>query len=283
MRKLLLLTLIFALPASGDDRFKDIEIVSQEVAQGVYMLTGSGGNIGVSAGDDGILIIDDQFAPLADRIAAALTAINPKPVKYLLNTHYHGDHIGGNAEFASQATIFAHHNVRLRLAQDSSLTPAHLPVVTYSDGITIHFNGDRLRVVHLPSGHTDGDSLVRFERANVVHMGDLFFKDTFPYVDLKGGGSVEGYLNNVTTALGWMDDDTKVIPGHGGLATKADMQKFQEMLLNSITWARKQPMDASLQQWQAAFPESLHSWSWRFITTERWVTTLYEDKARIHD
>lgn len=283
MRKLILMTLLLSLPLSAEDRFKDVKILSEKVSEGVHMLTGSGGNIGVSAGDDGILIIDDQFAPLAGRIQQALAAIKPGPVNYVLNTHYHGDHTGGNAEFVPPATVFAHHNVRLRLADDDKFSPEHLPVVTFDTGITFHLNDDTIRVIHLPHGHTDGDALVRFEKANVVHMGDLFFNGMFPYVDLKGGGSVEGYLNAVTQALEWMDADTRVIPGHGKLANKADLQKFQKMLLDSIVWAKKQDRDAPLEAWQKAFPASMTSWSWRFITTERWVTTLYEERNRLHD
>ncbi|TKB49008.1 MBL fold metallo-hydrolase [Ferrimonas sediminicola] len=283
MRKLLLMTLLLSMPLNAEDRFKDVRIQSQEVAQGVHMLTGSGGNIGVSAGADGILIIDDQFAPLAGRIQQALAAIKPGPVNYVLNTHYHGDHTGGNAEFAPPATVFAHHNVRLRLAGDDRVNPAQLPLVTFGEGLIFHLNGDTIRVIHLADGHTDGDSLVRFEQANVVHMGDLFFNGMFPFVDLKGGGSVTGYLEAVSEALKWVDADTRVIPGHGELAGRQELLRFQQMLEASILWARKQDREGSLASWQSAFPTELASWSWRFVTTERWVETLYQERDRLDD
>ncbi|TKB58538.1 MBL fold metallo-hydrolase [Ferrimonas aestuarii] len=283
MRLLLLCLSLVLSSAHANDRFKDVVITTEHLGGGIHMLTGSGGNIGVSTGADGLLIIDDQFAPLAERISDTLKTLSPNPVKYVLNTHYHGDHTGGNAHFADTATIFAHDNVRMRLLDDANLTPKHLPVVTYSDGITFHFNDETIRVQHLANGHTDGDSVVRFEKAKVIHMGDLFFNGHFPYVDLDAGGSVTGYLNNVSSIIATLDDQTKIIPGHGKLATLEELKKFQKMLLDSIVWAKKQPKDADVAQWQSAFPASLTEWSWRFITTERWVETLYRDRQRIHD
>ncbi|QIZ75993.1 MBL fold metallo-hydrolase [Ferrimonas lipolytica] len=279
LNKILLLALCFSATVSAD-RFAEVNITATEVAPGIHMLTGAGGNIGVSSGTDGVLIIDDQFAPLAQRIVEALTPLQPdaagKP-KFIINTHHHGDHTGGNGHFAQHGTVFAHHNVLKHLQQDSKVNPSAYPVVTYNDGITFHFNDQDIEVVHLGVGHTDGDSLVWFKQHNVIHMGDLFFKDTFPFVDQAHGGSVRAYINRVDEVLASVDNNTKIIPGHGELANKADLEQFKTMLNQSITWAesmQKQPKAVWLEQ---GLPQHLQSWSWRFITEERWIETLWTE------
>ncbi|QYK00088.1 MBL fold metallo-hydrolase [Shewanella psychrotolerans] len=264
---------------AADDRFANVEIVSQQLSPNTYMFTGSGGNIGVSAGQDGIIIIDNQFAPLAGKISAALNTIQPGLPRYVVNTHYHGDHTGGNNSFGPSSTIFAHSNVLKRLASNDKYTQAALPSITYEQGVSIHFNGDILHLIHLGAGHTDGDSVVLWDDKSVVHMGDLFFKDKWPYVDLEAGGSVKGYRDSVANIINRIGSDTKVIPGHGELATKNDLIRFKHILDESINWMEGQLITAkSLETLkQNGLPQNLQGWGWHFISDERWIETLYQD------
>lgn len=268
-----------AFGVQANDRFADVEITDTPLSGSVHMLQGSGGNIGVSAGDDGILIIDDQYEPLAEKIATALGKLGSDKPKYIINTHYHGDHTGSNAFFHEHkgSTIFAHENVRVRLANDDKVADAALPVVTYKDGIKLHFNGETLHVMHLPNGHTDGDSVVWFEEPDVLHTGDLFFNERFPFIDLKSGGSVEGYITSVKTLLGKIDDDTVIIPGHGPLATKADYQAFLEMIEATRDIVQKHKADGMSVDdiVEQGLGDKWSAWSWNFITEERWINTLY--------
>jgi cyclase len=282
--KILLVTAITALlstsSAISQDRWADAKITSQPVSGSVHMLEGMGGNIGVSAGPEGILIIDDQYAPLAEKIATAIGDISKQPIKYIVNTHYHGDHTGSNAYFTEVkgSTIFAHDNVRKRLADKEAHTHAELPVVTFQQGITFHFNGDTIKVMHLPAGHTDSDSVIWFEEANVLHPGDLFFEGRFPYIDLDGGGTVAGYINNVTKLIGMLKDDTKIIPGHGKLATKVDYQEALDMLVDTAAMVKSMKakgisLDDAVKQ---GLGEKYTAWAWDFITEEKWISTLYK-------
>jgi glyoxylase-like metal-dependent hydrolase (beta-lactamase superfamily II) len=234
------LVVLAALAARGaeEDRFANVEVKSEHVAGSVHVLTGLGGNIGASIGQDGTLIIDDQFEPLAERIAAALSKAGGNKPRFVLNTHFHGDHTGSNAYFGDTGAIVAHDNVRVRLLAQPNVARAALPLVTYSDRVRIHFNDDEIDVMHLPSGHTDGDSVAWFKKANVVHMGDLFFNGSFPFVDLKSGGTVAGYLEAQKAVLGWMPPDARVIPGHGPLATPADLRAINETLGASVEIVR---------------------------------------------
>ena len=274
--------------AFAQDRFAKVQITTQAIANNVYMLVGSGGNIGVSAGHDGILIIDDQYAPLAPKIQAALGELSSTqntdeivPVKYVINTHFHGDHVGGNAHFHDNngATIFAHHNVRVRLLDNAALSQSSLPVVTYDNGISIHMNEDKLNVMHF-AGHTDGDSVVLFEEANVLHTGDLFFNGLFPYVDLDNGGNVQAYIDSVNALITQIDEQTKIIPGHGPLATKADYQAFVSMMeatYNAVKSQKAQGMTLA-EVLKVGVAEEYASYDWRFITEPRWLTTLYHSE-----
>ena len=274
--------------AFAQDRFAKVQITTQAIANNVYMLVGSGGNIGVSAGHDGILIIDDQYAPLAPKIQAALGELSSTqntdeivPVKYVINTHFHGDHVGGNAHFHDNngATIFAHHNVRVRLLDNAALSQSSLPVVTYDNGISIHMNEDKLNVMHF-AGHTDGDSVVLFEEANVLHTGDLFFNGLFPYVDLDNGGNVQAYIDSVNALITQIDEQTKIIPGHGPLATKADYQAFVSMMeatYNAVKSQKAQGMTLA-EVLKVGVAEQYASYDWRFITEARWLATLYHSQ-----
>ncbi|MFT4995384.1 MAG: cyclase [Paraglaciecola sp.] len=277
---LILLTLLSSAGAYAADPLADTLITRQHISKSVHMLTGAGGNIGVSAGDEGILIIDDQFEPLAAKIATAIGNISKSPMRYVVNTHYHGDHTGSNAYFreAKDSTIFAHDNVRKRLAANSEHKHSSLPVVTFQQELTFHFNGETIKVMHLPAGHTDGDSAVWFEQANVLHAGDLFFEGRFPYIDLDGGGTVAGYINNAQSLISMVNDDTKIIPGHGALSDKIDYQKALDMIKQTAaTIAKRKAQGASLEAIiKAGLGERWQAWSWVFITEEKWITTLYK-------
>ncbi|MBC6986399.1 MBL fold metallo-hydrolase [Alteromonas sp. BZK5] len=268
-------------PANAQDRFADVEVKATAIKGSVHMLTGAGGNIGVSAGEDGVLIIDDQFAPLAEKIAAQLGELGSDKPKYVINTHYHGDHTGSNAFFHSHkgATILAHENVRVRLANDEKIKPEALPTITYEDGIKIYFNGETLHVMHLAVGHTDGDSVVWFEQPNVMHTGDLFFNGRFPYIDQGAGGNVEGYMDSVKQLLAKIDDETVIIPGHGDISNKQEYSAFLAMISETFSYVKALKQDGkTLDEVKAmGLDDKWADWSWNFINEEKWITTLYTD------
>ena len=264
----------------------DVEIRATHVAGNVHMLEGAGGNIGVSVGSDGILLIDDQFAPLAEKIRAAVKNIDKGKIEFVLNTHWHGDHTGGNPFFGREAKILAHSNVRRRLSGEkptagrpvANVDPKGLPVLTYEQGITLHFNGEEVRVVHVPRGHTDGDSIIFFERSKVLHMGDQFTNGRFPFVDMASGGTLDGYIANVTKVLETVPDDWKIIPGHGPLGTKADLKRFKEMIETTVAWVRER-IDGgkSVEEIVAeGLPEKWKSWGEGFVSEERWIQTIHQ-------
>ena len=256
-----------------------VQIKTIPVAKNIYMLEGSGGNIGVSVGPDGILIVDDQFAPLAEKIESALTKLNPGKLKFLLNTHWHGDHTGGNAHFGKGATIIAQDNVRKRLADKSDTKKEALPVITFAESASVHFNGEEIKLLHHGPGHTDGDSVIYFSGANVVHMGDQFFNGRFPFIDLGSGGDVEGYIKTVATVLSKIPADAKIIPGHGPLATVEDLKKFHEMLLETTGLVKKAIADGkTLEQLKASgLPDKWKEWGSGFINTARWLEITYNN------
>jgi cyclase len=270
--------------------FSGVQIKATKVAGNVYMLEGAGGNIGVSAGEDGLLIVDDQFAPLADKIRAALKEINPGRLRFVLNTHYHGDHTGGNAQFGKESTIVAHDNVRRRLATEQTVMgqriPASpkeaLPVVTYAQSVSIHFNNEEIRVIHLPAGHTDGDSAVLFTASNVAHLGDHFFAGRFPFVDLDSGGSVQGLTRNIADLIARLPADVRIIPGHGPLSTMDDLKTYHRMLATTTEHVRRQ-IDAgrTAEQIKAAgLPEEWKQWGSGFINQDRWLETIHRSLTR---
>ena len=290
MKKFLLLTVLLAFAASAQAQtdFSKVQIKATKVAGNVYMLEGAGGNIGVSVGDDGLLIVDDQFAPLADKIRAALKGIADKKLKFILNTHWHGDHTGGNVVFGPEATIIAHDNVRKRLATEqkstvfNTTTPPSpkeaLPVITFDQSLSVHFNGEDIRAIHFPHGHTDGDSVIFFSASNVVHLGDDFFAGRFPFVDLESGGSVEGLVKNIGELVNKIPADAKLIPGHGPLSTLDDLKSYYRMLQQTTEIVRQKIAGGkTLDQIKSeGLPEEWKPWGEGFIKTDRWVETIYK-------
>jgi glyoxylase-like metal-dependent hydrolase (beta-lactamase superfamily II) len=228
-------------PAAAQVDFSKVEVTTEKLADGIYMLMGAGGNLGLAVGNDAVFLIDDQYAPLTPKIQAAIAAITRKPVQFVLNTHWHDDHTGGNERFAEAgALIVAHDNVRKRMSTEQFLAffkmrvepspKAALPLVTFSTDVTFHINGDEVVALHFPAAHTDGDTIVHFRRADVIHMGDIHFNYLYPFIDSSSGGSADGVIAAVDRALALATDRTKIIPGHGPLASKGDLQAYRDML-----------------------------------------------------
>ncbi|HSQ23700.1 MAG TPA: MBL fold metallo-hydrolase [Pyrinomonadaceae bacterium] len=272
----------FSARAQQQD-FSKVEIKATKVSGNVYMLQGSGGNIGVSVGTDGILIVDDQFAPLADKIKAALKSLGEGKLKFILNTHWHGDHTGSNAVFGPEAPIVAQTNVRKRLQEGSTarkVEPAPkeaLPVITFDQSVSVHFNGEEIRAIHFPHGHTDGDAVIFFMGSNVVHMGDDFFNGSFPFVDLDSGGDVDGYVRNVGEVLMKLPAGAKIIPGHGPLGTADDLKRFHRMLTETTEVVRRKiAAGRTLDEIKKdGLPEEWKPWGTGFVNTDRWIETIY--------
>ncbi|HEX6996931.1 MAG TPA: MBL fold metallo-hydrolase [Gammaproteobacteria bacterium] len=221
--------------AQGQD-FSQVQVTAHQVAGNVHYLQGQGGNIGLLIGDDGVLMVDDQFAPLTEKIVAAIRTLSEEPIRFVINTHVHGDHVGGNENFGNMGIpIVAHDNVRVRLGRGVNNAPpapeAALPILTYGDAVTFHMNGEEIRIVKVPSAHTDGDSIVHFVNADVIHMGDVFRTTGYPVVDVRNGGSVEGTLEALQIAIDMAGPNTKILPGHGEVSTRDDLIEFREMVL----------------------------------------------------
>jgi glyoxylase-like metal-dependent hydrolase (beta-lactamase superfamily II) len=272
-----------------EGEWDEVRFEVQKVAGTVYMLSGvgeaAGGNIGVSVGEDGILLVDDLFAPRVPKIEAALATISAKPVRFVVNTHYHGDHVNGNKVFGSKSTIVAHDNARQRILEDDAFDMKRgthapqqaLPILTFDSRISFHFNGEEIRGIHVPSGHTDGDTVVHFTGSNVIHMGDDFFNGTFPFIDLEAGGSAKGYVAAVKKALAEAPADARFIPGHGPLATRADLAAHLAMMEATLAVVERGIAGGkTLEELKAA--KIMDPWAknakW-FITPEYHLTQLY--------
>ncbi len=296
MRKVLLFAVVvfFCFSAFAQDQdFSKVQIKVTKIAGSVYMLEGAGGNIAVSVGDDGIVVVDDQEAPLAEKIQAALKGITDKPVRFVINTHYHGDHIGGNAFFQQHSPVIAQDNVRRRLQSGGvggiggngmsfEVKPSDaktLPILTFDHQVTIHLNGEDVRVLHLPTGHTDGDSVVFFTKSNVLHMGDDFVTYGFPFIDISAGGSVRGLVADFDELIPKLPADVKIIPGHGPLSTLDDLKAFQAMLKDSVAAVEKGMKEGKTveQMKQAGILARWKKLDGGYIKGESWIQTVYND------
>lgn len=293
MRKVSLLVagLLFVCGlAAQDEDFSKVQMKVSKVAGNVYMLEGAGGNIGASVGDDGIVIIDDQYAPLAEKIQAALKGITDKPVRFIINTHYHGDHTGGNAYFQKQAPIIAHDNVRKRLESGGGAgnggsvhfdakpgAKEALPIITFDHDVTVDLNGEDIRALYFPAGHTDGDSIIFFPKSNVVHMGDDFVTYGFPFIDVEAGGSINGMIDGVEKVIAQVPPDVKVIPGHGPVSSLDDVRTYVKMLKDARNVVQKElKKHKTLDQMKKA--KILDPWkkySGDFISEDAFLETLY--------
>ncbi len=296
MRRILLaFVVVFAtgLAALAQDQdFSKVQIKVSKVAGSVYMLEGGGGNIGASVGDDGIVVVDDQYAPLADKIQAALKGITDKPIRFIINTHYHEDHTGGNAYFQKQAPIIAQDNVRKRLENggtagvgpggavhfDAKPQPKEaLPIITFDHDVTVHLNGEDIRALYFPAGHTDGDSVIFFPKSNVVHMGDDFVTYGFPFIDVDSGGSIDGMIDGVEKVIAQVPPDVKVIPGHGPLSNLDDVRAYLKMLKETrevVATALKKHQTLA-QMKQAKLLDPWKKYSGDFINEDAFLETLY--------
>jgi glyoxylase-like metal-dependent hydrolase (beta-lactamase superfamily II) len=269
---------------------QDIQYKSTKLTDNVYMLQGRGGNIGAIVGPEGILIVDDDYRVMSEKLAAALKALGQEKPRFILNTHWHGDHTEGNEAFGKDSTIVAHFNVRKRMSQTNvifgetvPISPVHAwPVVTYTESMSIHINGEEVKMVHFPNGHTDGDTVVFFTKANVVHLGDDFFVGRFPFVDLDSNGSVQGLINNIGNLVAKIPTDAKLIPGHGPVSTHADLKNYHAMLIETSKivqdgMKKKKTLD---ELKKAGFPEKFKEAGSGFIKTEQWIETIYKSYSK---
>lgn len=286
------LPIVLATAAAAEAPPPTLESVS--VAPGVFMLSGPGGNVGVVVAEDGVFLVDDQYPQLAPAVVAAVAAITPKPIRFVVNTHWHGDHTGGNELLGgSGSLVFAHENVRRRMSSEQvnellgRTTPPSpagaLPIVTFSDAVTFHLGGHEVRAFHVPAAHTDGDAIVHLVSADVVHLGDVLFNRLYPFVDLWSGGSVEGTIAAVERVLATAGPGTKFIPGHGRVADRADLLAYVEVLRGGrAAVAKLVEAGKSRDEAVAARPTAAwdSTWAWSFISAERWVAILWEDVSR---
>ena len=288
-RSLLLLAtaMIAAVPAGAQQDASKVQIRVERLAPGVAVLFGAGGNIGLSHGEDGNVLVDDQYAPLTTKILAAVKSVDPDPVKFVVNTHWHGDHSGGNENLGKAgAVIVAHDNVRRRMSIDqfskrfgkTAASPkAALPVVTFAQGVTLNLNGDEVQVIHVPAAHTDGDSLVYWKKAKVLHMGDTFFhKMSLPFIDLDSGGTIDGAIAAVRAALALAAPDARIIPGHGPMATRGDLEAYLAMLVDvRDKVAAAKAAGRSLAQVKAANPAKRYEVAGGFIMADGFAEAVY--------
>lgn len=291
LRVIVVLSPFAAGVASAQD--SEVSFKSTEVSPGIFMLEGqggfAGGNLGLMIGDDGVVLIDDGLEPLAETTLEAVADISGKPADFVLNTHVHGDHVGGNEAFhRAGATIISQDNTRSRLIateqpgtdDDAAVAPEALPQITFSHSMTFHINGHEAFVFHAPSAHTDGDAIIFIRDANVMHSGDALFNGIFPFIDLDSGGSVAGYIAAQKDMLSLVGPETRIIPGHGPLANKADLQAAHDMLVDARERVQALVNDGhSEEEVLSANPLEMYheDWNWQFITTERMTRTLYRD------
>ncbi len=276
--------------AQGRD-FSKVEITSRDLGGGVHALFGAGGNLGISVGEDGVFLIDDQFAPLTSKIKAAIAKLSDKPVKFLINTHWHFDHTGGNENFGKDGVVIvAHDNVRKLMNSDQMISffnaqipaapAAALPVITFNDSTTFHLNGETIVVKHLPQGHTDGDSVVYFTKADVLHTGDLYFNGLYPFIDIEHGGSIDGMIANAGTIIEMSGPNTQIIPGHGPLSNKEEVAAFRDMLMGIRNKVEAEiEAGKTLDEVIAAKPSEAFDavWGKGFLKPDAFVSLVFND------
>lgn len=280
----LIAALAAAIPVAVFAREEAPSVTTENVTENIYMLQGRGGNLGVLVGGDGILVIDSDYPGMAEAHLAAIEELGAGKPIFLINTHFHGDHTGGNKAFGETAWIIAHENVRVRLLGDRTAGELEmadrrgLPTLTYGDSMNLHFNGETLNIEHYPAGHTDGDSVIFFPDSNVAHVGDHFFVDRFPFIDLSGGGTVQGYIKNVRTLIEELPDDVQIIPGHGRLASKDDLRNFETLIADTVAIVQGYVDDGlSLDQaTEAGLPEQYDDAASGFVNERRWIGTVYK-------
>lgn len=286
----IILPLLVSLSFSLHSKEKEVIIDTQHVKGGIYMLKGQGGNIGLSSGKDGLFMIDDQYAPLSEKIKMAIREVSASPIKFLINTHWHGDHVGGNQNFAhTGAIIIAHKNVRKRMSSEQLIKlfnkkvkpspESALPVITFADEIEFHINGEIAQVIHMPHGHTDGDSIIWFKGSNVIHMGDLYFAGAFPFIDISSGGSIDGVINAVNWVLENANRDTRIIPGHGSLSTMEDLLAYRNMLVEAkkqVRLAIKGRGDLESIKQEKVLKHLAIKWGGGFIKQDAFVEIIFE-------
>ena len=288
---------MFLMPVSAqDNESAEVSFKTTEVAKGIYMLSGengfAGGNLGLLVGDEAVVLIDDSMPQFLDKMQHSIKDVTERPIDYVLNTHLHGDHTGNNAAMNdSGAHVVAHENVRQRLIKKGvkagdTMKPAPkntLPVITFHEALHLYFNEQPMHIVHMPHAHTDGDSVIYFKKANVIHAGDVFFNGRFPFIDRDSGGSVDGYLAGQKRIYEMANDQTQIIPGHGPLASRADLKGAIEMLQSSrdkIQALIDQGMDVEAIIEQAPLADFHDQWNWGFITTEKMTRQLYNDLSK---
>lgn len=280
--------------AHGDnshfDKQQDIQVKTTKISGNVYMLQGRGGNVGALVGMEGILIVDDDYKAMSSKLAAALKELGSEKPRYVFNTHWHGDHTEGNEHFGKDSTIVAHINVRKRLMDPPVIfgraTPPYpsfaLPIITYTESMSIHINGEEVRAVHFPNGHTDGDTIIFFKNANVVHLGDDFFVGRFPFVDIDSGGSVQGLINNIDALIKQIPADAKLIPGHGPLATIDDLKTYHQALIETSTHVQAEMKKgrSADEIKKAGLPDKYKEWGTGFIKTEMWIDIVHRSYSK---
>ena len=270
------LAVVAGLGAQPD--FSTVEISTHHVAGTVHYLQGRGGNIGLSIGDEGVVMIDDQFAPLSDRIAAAVEGISNGDIRFLINTHVHGDHTGGNANFAARGVpILAQDRVRTRLAANQP--PEALPVLTYSEDVTIHLNGEEVRVIPMPPGHTDGDSIIHFVDSDVIHTGDMFRTVAFPVIDRGNGGTLPGTIDSLGVLAGMAGPDTKILPGHGVVSSRDDVIEFRDMVIAVADRVEALVAGGAGSYDEVAAADPTAEFNDRWGDPNRFLTAVYEELA----
>jgi len=288
-----LLCFLLAGTAFAQGDYDDVEIEATDLGGGIHMLKGAGGNLGVCLGEDGVFLIDDQFAPLSEKIMAAIAELDDRHPQFVFNTHWHGDHTGGNENFGEAGSMLVSHaNVRRRLSTEQftaywdRTTPAApdgaLPMVTFTDSLSFFYNDQEIVIFHVPAAHTDGDGVVYFPKANVIHSGDVVFYTLYPYIDVSAGGSIDGVIAGTRTIIAMCDDETQIIPGHGPLVNKANLVEYLAMLEDVRgTVAREMAAGKELEAIQAAKPGAAYDADWgvKWLTSDQFVEMVFDSLA----